>query len=143
MSPQEKKSGALKWIACGCLGCAGLIVVVVVGFFALVGGAAFTGMKSSDAYRLAMGRAASDPEVIEEIGAPIEAGFFVSGSVSVSGATGTADLSIPISGPDGKATVFAVAEKSAGQWQFSTLEVAIADTGRRIDLLDRPLERID
>jgi hypothetical protein len=143
MSPREKKSGALKWIACGCLGCAGLVVIVVVGFFGLIGGAAFTGMKSNDAYKQAMARASHNPQVVEALGEPVKAGFFVSGSVNVSGPSGSADLSIPVSGPLGKGTLFVVAEKSAGLWQFSTMDVAITDTGERIDLLDQPLERVD
>jgi len=143
VSPQEKKSGALKWIACGCLGCAGVIVVAFVAFFGLIGGAAFTGMKSNDAYKQAVARASSNPQVIEAIGDPVEAGFFVSGSVNVSGPSGSADLSIPVSGPRGKATVYLVAEKTAGLWEFSTLQVAISDTGQRIDLLNQQLERVD
>ena len=51
------------------------------------------------------------------------------------GRTGHADISIPLSGPDGKGTIYVVAEKSDGQWSFSTLKVAIQPTGEIIDLM--------
>jgi Cytochrome oxidase complex assembly protein 1 len=43
------------------------------------------------------------PAVIEALGSPIKEGFFVSGNTNVNGASGEANLSIPISGPREKA----------------------------------------
>ena len=42
---------------------------------------------------------------------------------------------IVVRGPDGKGTIYVVAEKSDGQWSFSTLKVAIQPTGELIDLM--------
>jgi hypothetical protein len=58
------------------------------------------------------------------------------GSISVSGSSGQADLAIPISGPIGKGTIYAVASKAAGQWTFSKLVVEIKATKERIDLIE-------
>jgi hypothetical protein len=53
----------------------------------------------------------------------------------VNGATGEANLSIPISGPEGKGTIYVKAQKSLGRWSYSDLVVEIQKTGQRIDLL--------
>jgi len=44
-------------------------------------------------------------------------------------------VSVERPGPDGKGTIYVVAEKSDGQWSFSTLKVAIQPTGELIDLM--------
>ena len=50
------------------------------------------------------------------------------------GSSGEADIAIPISGPKGQGTIHAVAKKSAGEWTYTTLEVEIKETGKRIPL---------
>jgi hypothetical protein len=108
-----------------------LIAAFVGGIFALVVGS----MKSSDAYTLAMARVAADPQVAEKIGRPVSPGWFISGNVNVNGDSGDANLAIPVSGPKGKGKVYAEAKKSAGQWQFDTLQVEVEGQPGRIDLL--------
>ncbi len=122
-----------KWfVPVGCLGGIVICLVLVVGILALVFGI----MKSSEVYKEAVARAEAHPAVQAAIGAPIEKGMFVTGNINTSGTSGKADLAIPISGPDGKATLFTVAKKSEGQWTFTTLIVEIKDTGLRIDLIE-------
>ena len=94
----------------------------------------FGALKQSDAYKLAIARAKADPRVVAALGSPIEEGWYLSGNTNVNGASGNADLSIPISGPKGKGTIYAVATKSAGEWTYSKLEVKIDSTGETIDL---------
>lgn len=121
-----------KWfVPVGCLGSlaffAGFIVLIMCLVFGLI--------KSADPYKDALAKAKAHPSVQKIIGTPIEEGIFITGKINVSGSSGQADISIPISGPDGKATIYVVATKSAGQWTFSTLSVEIKDTRQRIDLL--------
>ena len=66
----------------------------------------------------------------------VETGIFTTGSIKLNNSSGSADLSIPISGPDGKATLHVVAEKTAGSWTFSTITVEVKGGGERIDLMD-------
>ena len=68
------------------------------------------------------------------LGTPIEEGWYLSGKTNVNGGSGDADISIPISGPKGKGTIYAVATKSAGEWTYSKLQVKIDSTGEAIDL---------
>ncbi len=122
-----------KWfVPVGCLG----TLILFTGFIALIL-ALISGMiKSSDAYKLAVVEAKANPYIQEVMGSPIEPGLFVSGNIQISGSTGQANLSIPISGPDGKGTMYVVAAKSSGQWMFSALDVEVKATGQKIDLLE-------
>lgn len=120
-----------KWLLpAGCLGTLLAAGVFVVGVVFLVFGA----MTRSDVYQQALTTAQEHPAVREAIGEPVRAGWFVSGSVSSTGPSGEANLAIPISGPRGKATLFAVATRSAGRWHFQTLEVEVSASGTRISL---------
>jgi len=94
----------------------------------------FSAMKSTDVYKYAVARAQSDPAVIEALGTPIKPGFLMSGSTSANGASGQADLAIPISGHKGSGTLYVVATKSAGRWEYSKLVVEVAATRKRINL---------
>ena len=95
-------------------------------------------MKTSDAYKTALARAKADPRVISALGSPIEDGFFAMGSTNVTGTSGKADMTVPLSGPKGKGTLYFVASKFAGEWTFSKLMVEIASTKQRIDLIEDP-----
>ena len=128
-----------KWfLPVGCLtGCLTIIVLAVVfaGTIALI---VFGAIKSTDVYKDALARAKANPDVIAALGSPIKEGLFVSGNTNVNGASGEANISIPISGPKGKGTIYVVAKKSAGRWEYSELVVEIEKTKERIDLLAEP-----
>ena len=118
------------------VGCGG-IVAVIVAFVAVILMIIMGSIKTSDAFKMALATAAQDLRVQEKLGSPIEAGWFISGNIEVSGATGKANLSIPIHGPRGKGTLYADGTKAGGQWRFSTLAVEAESDGSRTDLLDR------
>lgn len=94
----------------------------------------FGALKQTDVYKTAVARAKSDSRVIAALGSPIEEGWYLSGNTEVNGSSGKADISIPISGPKGKGTIYAVATKSTGDWTYSKLAVKIDSTGETIDL---------
>ena len=111
-----------KWfVPTGCL----TLILLFGLFIALIFSVVMGSMKSSDAYKQAVARARANPTVVESLGTPIAEGYFVSGNINVQNDRGNADLQIPISGPKGKAVIYAVAVKSGGQWEFSRLSVAI------------------
>jgi hypothetical protein len=122
-----------KWfVPIGCLG----LLAIFTGLVVLIVTIVFGVMKSSDVYKGALAKAMADPAVEMALGTPIEEGLFVMGNINISGSSGEADLAIPISGPDDEATIYVVAEKSAGRWTFLTLVVEIKTTGERIDLIE-------
>src|SRR4051794_33608128 len=94
---QQPKS----WMARNCLwlvpvGCLGLLALGAL----FIGGILTVTMgsiKSTDAYRESLARARANPEVRAALGEPIAPGWFVQGKVNVSGPTGDADLSVPLS----------------------------------------------
>ena len=66
-----------------------VIVLVVFGF-----------MKGSDVYQHAFGAAASSPAVVEALGEPVEAGWYLTGTIRMDGASGRADIAnLPRSDP--------------------------------------------
>jgi Cytochrome oxidase complex assembly protein 1 len=123
-----------KWfVPLGCFSMTVLFVVFVGSVMLIV----FTAVKSTDVYKDALARAKVHPAVIEALGSPITEGFLVSGNTNINGASGEANLSIPIAGRKGKGTLYVAARKSLGQWNYSGLVVEIGQTHQRIDLLQR------
>jgi hypothetical protein len=112
--------------------------VLFVAFVAAVVLIVFSAVKSTDVYKDALTRAKAHPAVIEALGSPITEGFLLSGNTNVNGASSEANLSIPVSGPKGKGTIYVAATKSLGRWNYSGLVLEIAKTHQRIDLLQRP-----
>ena len=116
------------------LGC--LTVLFLIGMFVvLVMTIVTASVHSSDVYKEAMARAAADENVRAQIGNPIKADWLIAGELKVSKHTGSADLSIPISGSRGRGTIRAVASKSGGVWRFSSLQVIVTGHSSTIDLL--------
>ncbi|HWY40092.1 MAG TPA: cytochrome c oxidase assembly factor Coa1 family protein [Chthoniobacterales bacterium] len=119
-----------KWfVPTGCLTLIALVVLFVVCIVFFV----FSVLKSSDVYKTALMRAKNNQRVIAALGTPIHDGLAPSGNTHVNGPSGEADIAIPISGPKGKATIYAVGTKSDGKWEFSKLTVQV-DGGDAIDL---------
>jgi Cytochrome oxidase complex assembly protein 1 len=132
---QEQPSSWLgrnwKWLVpLGCL----TSVVALFAFVAAIVLVVFGFMKSSDVYQHAVETSRSSQAVVEALGEPIEPGWYMTGTINVSGTSGKADISIPISGPKGTGTLYAVATKRAGAWNYEVLEVELATGGERIDL---------
>jgi len=129
-----------KWFVPVC--CLGAVALVAV-FIVLISTFVFGLIKSSGVYKDALAIAQTHPAVVEALGIPIEAGFFVMGNINASGPTGHADLVIPISGPKSKGTIYAKASRHGGEWTFSELFVQIKATNEKIDLIEhREYERM-
>lgn len=78
-------------------------------------------MKNSDAYKLTMSTAQASPCVVSSLGSPIQTGWLMTGGIEESGAEGSANLSIPVSGPKGKGNLDVQAKKLDGSWRINTL----------------------
>jgi hypothetical protein len=137
-SPPPSKPGSNWWtrnwkwfVPTGCLTILVLFLVFVGSIVVIV----FSAIKSTEPYKDAFAKAKMHPAVIEALGSPIKEGFFVSGNTNVNGASGESNLSIPISGPKGKGTIYVKAAKSLGRWSYSGLVMEVAATHKRIDLL--------
>ncbi|MGJ7903105.1 cytochrome c oxidase assembly factor Coa1 family protein [Lysobacter sp. 1R34A] len=126
-----------KWaVPSGCLTLvllAGLLLVGVIG----LGIKGLSGvMKASEPYRHAIVLAEGNAEVVAALGTPLRTGSMIQGTLTTENANGRADLSVPLTGPKGEATLYIKGEREADRWTYSLLEVAIQGSGQRIDLLD-------
>jgi hypothetical protein len=121
-----------KWLVpVGCLGSLAIAVLTCAGIVGVILGS----MKSSWACSQGMDLARHNKNVVEQLGEPIETGWLVSGSINVSGTSGNADFAVPLHGPQNSGTLYVVAHKLAGQWQFDRAEVEVNGQAERIDLL--------
>jgi hypothetical protein len=109
-----------------------VVLVCISGFVASIE----TLMKSSDVYSGAVLRAKSSPALIAVLGNPIKDGFFFTGNISENNSSGSANLAIPISGPNGTANLYVTARRSLGKWHFEGLVAEIDKTKQRIDISD-------
>jgi Cytochrome oxidase complex assembly protein 1 len=91
--------------------------------------------KSSEPYRVGLMAAKLDQRVVDALGAPVEDGIMPSGSISTSNGSGNANLSVSLQGARGNGTLYIEAERHAGQWHYTTLQV-LPDAGEAIPLLD-------
>ncbi|WP_254459979.1 cytochrome c oxidase assembly factor Coa1 family protein [Xanthomonas sacchari] len=92
--------------------------------------------KASEPYRVGVMAAQHDPRVAAALGAPIKDGIMPSGSISTSGAgNGNASLSVSLHGSRANGTLYIEAERHAGEWHYTTLQV-LPDAGEAIPLLD-------
>jgi len=114
------------------------IIVLLLAFVAGVLSIVEVSFKSSGAYTQALALAQANSQVSDKIGRPLKPGWFALGSISINGDSGDADISIPISGPNGKGRIYAVAKKIAGIWRYETLEIEVDGQPDRIDLLQAP-----
>ena len=115
----------------GALTLLGMIALFIVVVFSL--------LANSEAAKLALATAEANPVVLEKIGPPFATSRWVSGSINLNGSNGTAELSIPISGPKGHGSIETAARKTAGLWQISSLHLQMSDNSPWIDLLPAKL----
>jgi hypothetical protein len=113
-------------------------MALFVAFISAVVLIVLSAVKSTEVYKDALAHAKAHPSVIDALGSPITEGFLVSRNTNVNGASGAANLSVPVAGPKGKGTIYVVATKSLGRWNYPGLVLEIAKAHRRIDLLERP-----
>jgi len=114
----------------------GALLFGVVAFARLFLSVFFRGFKSSQVYKEAVAKARSNSEVRRELGEPVRPGWWVNGSLRVSGPYGIARFSTPLQGPAGRAMLHVQAQKVSNRWRFDVLEVAVEGRSERIRLLE-------
>lgn len=133
--PPQKGWWSRNWPWFVPVGCLGFLLLAVASVALLL----FLGLrvvKSSDVYVQALERARTSPAVAEALGSPIEDGMLPSVSIHLQGSSGKADLTIPLSGPRGKGTLYALGTRHLARWKFTRLEVAVIGSEDRINLLE-------
>jgi len=132
LSPNQRGGHTWKfWVPVGCLILLLAVMLFAGGILMLV----FGSMRSSDVYKMAVRRAQADTRVTQALGTPVEGGWFITGNISVHGSSGEADLAIPLKGSIDEGTLYVIASKSAGEWQFSKLQLEVNSSHDRFCLL--------
>ena len=130
VQPPAKSSGCGKWLLIGC----GVVVVLGAIAACVITFGVFYAIKKTDVYKMARDKVTTDARVNAALGAPVEAGFWVTGSVNIDGSGGTANVKFPVSGSKLGAKVNAEATIENGAWVFKQLLVH-PDSGPDIDVL--------
>jgi Cytochrome oxidase complex assembly protein 1 len=125
-----QQAKTLKWVAYGCLTFILLFIVMSVS----VVGLAWSALRNSDVVKIAVEQASHSPEVAASLGTPLKTGWFISGSLSTSGADGKASLTVPVSGPLANGTLYIVGHKTAGRWELDQLDAELPSHVDRVDV---------
>jgi TonB family protein len=116
-----------KWFVPVTLVCA---VILGVAIIALIATVVLGSIKSSVPYTRALAQAKADPTLTAEMGSPIDAGWYVTGSIRSTGQNSFADLTFPIHGPNKSGTLHVIALKSSlvpgmEDWKITVLEARV------------------
>lgn len=123
-----------KWVVPtgGCL----IIIVMLVMFAGGLFYAVTNLMEDSQAYIDSMERVQANELVIEQIGEPIEQNGMNGGNFSYNNGYGSAELTIPIKGPKGEATIRVEGGGVGENWTYEVMEVYIEGSDEIINLLE-------
>ncbi|MGH9869443.1 MAG: cytochrome c oxidase assembly factor Coa1 family protein [Candidatus Polarisedimenticolia bacterium] len=113
----------------------------VMGLVRLLLSFVFRVFRSSGAWKEAVRRATSHPEVVRALGQPVRPGPWVGGHIRVSGPDGDAAFTAPLHGSLADAALRAVARRVEGVWRFDVLQVQVRGGGC-IDLLAESAPRV-
>ena len=83
-APSGESAKRTPWVRWVVLGCFGMILLGVL-FFVGIGGVVLKSLKSSGAYQMALAAVQDSPGAKTALGEPIEGGWWVTGSINVSG----------------------------------------------------------
>ena len=137
--PVQPKSRKKMWVI--------IILSVLLGLFLLIAGCCtllYVGvkkaMKSSDVYLMSIQRAQASPCAISKLGQPIVSQGLPQGSVNEANGSGTADLTIPVNGPNGTGSLHAVAARENNVWTLTSLTLGAGGTNYDLPATPGPCE---
>lgn len=114
-------------------GCLGFLVVLIL-FIGSIFYGVTAALEESQPYEYALKTINQDEEIISALGLPIEKDGMIQGSYNNTNGSKTADMKIPISGPNGSGTLFVKATGKDDNWVYHEIRVEIKDD-ETIDLL--------
>jgi hypothetical protein len=96
-------------------------------FVAVGGVAAGTAylLSGSEAYRLARLELTSDPQLVEQLGSPIELGTPTGSLSTLAGGAGDAQLEFSVKGPKGQGRAYVSAQQELGSWQLQRVRIEL------------------
>lgn len=123
----------------GCMSLIGLFIIFVgTAIFGVT--QAFT---NSTPFKDALEKVNQDAYVINILGEPIEQDGIMSGKFNFTNGKGSADMSIPIKGPEGEGDLYVIGTKENEIWTYSEMYVIIDETNEQIDILGYEQDKND
>jgi len=119
-------------------GCMSLIVVFIL-FIGSIFYGVTTALEESQPYEYALEKINQDQEITSVLGSPIEKDGMIQGSYNYSNGKKSADIKIPVSGPNGSGILFVEATGEDDNWTYNIIRVEINDDST-IDLLNETSE---
>ena len=110
------------------------VFMLGIGFVASLFFVVMLFMRGADASVESLKRAQNSPQVKAALGEPIAMDWWVMGSFSSTAEEGQANLTIPVSGPRGSASIQTEATKQQGTWRYTRMSADLP-SGETIDLL--------
>ena len=110
------------WVIGG--GCLTLIIVVVIAVVGVIYKAS-NAITESEPYTYAFSKVVENETVIDFLGEPIETNGMGSTDYSYTNGSTTANLTIPIKGPNDEGKIVVQAEKINNEWSYNVLYVKI------------------
>lgn len=132
--PPKDERGPFFWVALGCGGCAGGLVVFVFAVVALV----MVVIRHSTPVRETVQMANEDARVAAALGTPVKPGYLFIGNISSDDHEGAVDLRFDIEGPRGGARMIVAGRKIDGEWAYSRITVKPEDGGAVIEVVSLP-----
>lgn len=127
-SKRRLRRSLRRWLWFGLLGLAAVAALAVAVFYL----ATVRPDRRSAPYQQAMERLQANASAARLLGEPVEAGWWVRGSVQPD----SARLAVPVSGSERSGVLQVEADKAGGSWTFSRLELAVYDNSVRLSLLE-------
>jgi hypothetical protein len=111
------------------------IVGAAIGVTVVGAGIVFTLLNQSQLKVMAIESAKTNPGILQRLGQPIEAGWFITGTLDVTPGSGKGTLTIPVSGPSGAGKLYAAGSQLGGTWQLTSLAFVQKGSSDRLDIL--------
>ena len=114
-------------------GCLSLILILIV-FVGSIFWGVTSALEESQPYEYALEKINQDEEITDVLGSPIEKDGMIQGSYKYTNGKKSADMKIPVSGPNGSGILFVEATGEDDEWTYNVIRVEINDD-ENIDLL--------
>lgn len=115
-------------------GCLSLIILLIV-FVGSIFYGVTSMLEGSQPYEYALEKINQDDAITRVLGAPILKDGMIQGSYNSNNGSKTADMQIPVSGPNGTGVLFVKATGEDDNWTYDVIRVEIKDD-ESIDLLE-------
>ena len=110
----------------------GLVMLLGIGLFIAATWAGCSAyLKNNEAYERGVAVALEDPVLQAALGAPVEEGWFLNGSIQGGGGTSRGAWSVRLRGADGGGTLYVQGAKASGEWRVVGLSAEVG--GERYD----------